>query len=88
MVMTIQEAYEKVAAVLPPNKSITIQLDCWWHSFGRNGRDEMEAKFLISYSDGPLYNGNTLEAAVNAFLNAETVPPASVEDVQQTIAGI
>lgn len=82
--MTIQEAYEKVAAVVPPDKSITIQLDCWWHSFS-NQREGMEAGWLISYVDGPLYRGNTLDAAVGSFLNAETVPPASLEETQEVI---
>lgn len=85
--MTIQEAYEKVAAVLPSDKSIAIQIDCWWHWFDGK-RDEMEAGFLVSYSDGPLYRGNTLEAAVSAFLAAENTPATTVEEVQQVIASI
>jgi hypothetical protein len=82
--MTIQEAYEAMANVLPADESITIQLDCWWH-YWDGQRGPLEAKFMVSHRNGPLYHGNTLEAAVQSFLAADAAPATSAADVDAIV---
>ncbi len=83
--MTIEEAYKAMAEVLPIDSSITIQLDCWWHTW-EGKRGEMDPEFMVSYHpNGPIYRGATLEAAVQSFLSAEATPPACAADVDALV---
>lgn len=74
--MTIQEAYEQLSAVLLQDESIVIESTVWWHSW-QGRRDKPTVRFMVSWANGKIYNGPTLEDALALALVAAKEETAS-----------
>lgn len=81
--MTIQEAYERIEAIVPPTVSVTIQIDTWKHYWDKK-RGDIETTFLVSWSDGKLFQAKSLEeAVVNAerYMAQDAAPKAQPAEI-------